>query len=1379
MVRVEIIDNQGSFVSEDPRKGGRISLALVQIINGQQPIRQSLTLTVGTRSGERPEDDQEPGTVFGVEDYIWMAMQGEVGTGDTILNAPGVGDIAPQAGTTMFVGLQMMSPDNGNYEVRLDMAQDGPNDCTGCSDASCGCSDVGCCLAANGQNTWQAAINAGAMTAIPQFRLGLTILVGDTSIVDTAVPDNNDALKLDITPIQSFKVTLNTRDSAGNSRPEGGDSFQVRMYLQEGETACGDYVTPDDGDAQETIDVSQARAWCGPRACGADQLVYTDGRPEQCPPINNRAKRIQTFPETCLASTGNPDGDCVLIPASDTAAGRCDESASCADLGWCTCTYKPERLICTDDMGNPLCQQYNPQQSMRVLSRDGTTETVNGVGGGLPPGSSGVFAAEDLNLGEYVIVSGMLTAQEVVVNQGQPSETKVSLRLYGIYVLVIEGNDPLANLTTSNVIAGQKWVEINDSPKYGRMSKVDCAAVYNEEADPPSPLLGGLVSPLVGSVSDAEGKMCECVAGYEKDTEYRVRNSAEDPESSGLLPGQVVCKPCNKGYYKDGAPSNTLTCQPCPVTTTTVSGRCREKIRAVSSSNRDNGYFSAFGDLTKEDNEWFTTHHDYPGETDCVQEDPTTWDKCRRGSRSWKSDPTDARACEGVTNQGFRGNTAVPNADRTMCTSLATHRTALLNETYQVKACVYEPSLCERGQCTSKSVCQCQDRHYDFRNIYLVCQKTEWFRLEASRDRMDSGGGTPGLRTLDKTGTYCASCPDCVKCYENGTIVLESEYWTFDEDMKMPAPYYWKNWEVPLRSSPQSDAECPADDPYRCPAARDDVKCPGNKCIYVGDERSPNYKHWMITAYKCLHSPGGVGAPTCLGGDWTLAKVGQAQRDAVVFPGTNVACSEDETRQRRGTRPGCDFVPPPQDDGEERARAKYSNGFCLPGSAGTTCAVCGKGYKKDKGGEGCADCEESEQASAQKDTDWGAAFLLFLTTIIVIGLGVFAMKRAKTDDILKIKILIAFGQVMQSFAATYSITWPPVIASFIDQFSIVSFDLFSIGSIECVDAMRWVKTFFAQFSFMVTAPMACLALLFLGFKVTMYRDKKTRAEQGKQSLLEQKIQTIEIQGAWASRAFLLLILIYLKVSATVLEMFRCRSFEPYPPLWGDHPERNEASSVHQITEDIAWKPDQDDSLFGDGRVASDFTDRKGLEKDMLFTCTENTYIVFKAFAVAMVIVYPIGIPALFSGLMFRERDQISDAINQKKFGFLFADYVTMYFMWEILDLMRKLLLSGLMIFFNRGSVGQLLAGMVVALTFLEAQLRLMPYNDLLANIVQIVAFNAIFLNLLGALLTKVKFEDGIDSSLSADFANHFLIFINISVPIVVLFMLAFSVGYDM
>ena len=102
-----------------------------------------------------------------------------------------------------------------------------------------------------------------------------------------------------------------------------------------------------------------------------------------------------------------------------------------------------------------------------------------------------------------------------------------------------------------------------------------------------------------------------------------------------------------------------------------------------------------------------------------------------------------------------------------------------------------------------------------------------------------------------------------------------------------------------------------------------------------------------------------------------------------------------------------------------------------------------------------------------------------------------------------------------------------------------------------------------------------------------------------------------------------------------------------------------------------------------------------------------------------------------------------------------------------------------MIFFQPGSVGQLLVGMIIALIFLELQLRLMPYNDLLANAVQTVAFNAIFLNLLGAVLTKVKMTDGVDSNTTSVFINYFLIFVNVSVPVVVLFMLAFSVGYDM
>jgi len=363
---------------------------------------------------------------------------------------------------------------------------------------------------------------------------------------------------------------------------------------------------------------------------------------------------------------------------------------------------------------------------------------------------------------------------------------------------------------------------------------------------------------------------------------------------------------------------------------------------------------------------------------------------------------------------------------------------------------------------------------------------------------------------------------------------------------------------------------------------------------------------------------------------------------------------------------------------------------------------------------------------------------------------------------------------------------------FIDQFSIVSFDLFTVGNIECFEAMRWVKTFFAQFTFMVLMPWAVTGLLLVGYLVNTWRAKQVRAAAGKMSLLEQKIEHIEITGAWAGRWFLFLIVVYLKVSKTVLEMFQCRKFEPFPVLWEERGARldelgQHAGPLYQKDEDEWWMSDHakerlglvDDSLFGDGREASDFSDREGLEKDMRHYCTESTYSFFYFFALINICIYPAGVPSFFILLMWREREQISDSINQKKYGFLFADYVQMYFLWEVIDLFRKLLLSGLMIFFQPGSVGQLLAGMIIALIFLELQLRLMPYNDLLANAVQTVAFNAIFLNLLGAVLTKVKMTDGVDSNTTSVFINYFLIFVNVSVPVVVLFMLAFSVGYDM
>eukprot|EP01047_Picozoa_sp_COSAG01_P039264 COSAG01_NODE_3235_length_6375_cov_12.478808_1_plen_838_part_10 len=253
--------------------------------------------------------------------------------------------------------------------------------------------------------------------------------------------------------------------------------------------------------------------------------------------------------------------------------------------------------------------------------------------------------------------------------------------------------------------------------------------------------------------------------------------------------------------------------------------------------------------------------------------------------------------------------------------------------------------LCEAGLCDDEATdCKCMNDHYDFRNMLISCIDVAWFRFEESRYM-------PELKKLANTGTACAPCNEdygtaCVKCYENGTIIINEGYWTYMRKDKMDTQYYFKEFEAIERSI------------QRANVARGTLQ---RQLYNLGTLASDKP---AVQAYKCLHSPGG-GGKTCVGGTW------------------------QEYDQGEG---------------------------CSLGATGATCAECALGFKKAD--YGCESCQAEAARVAESETNWAhmgmvAAMVLFTATMIFI-----AMKRAKSDDVLKIKILIAFGQVTQSFAAT-------------------------------------------------------------------------------------------------------------------------------------------------------------------------------------------------------------------------------------------------------------------------------------------------------------------------------------------------------------------------
>ena len=417
---------------------------------------------------------------------------------------------------------------------------------------------------------------------------------------------------------------------------------------------------------------------------------------------------------------------------------------------------------------------------------------------------------------------------------------------------------------------------------------------------------------------------------------------------------------------------------------------------------------------------------------------------------------------------------------------------------------------------------------------------------------------------------------------------------------------------------------------------------------------------------------------------------------------------------------------------------------CGPGSVGPTCSNCAVSWKKGK--RGCEAC-----------TTWvGLAGVNFQELVLATMLGtctVFiaqkAMSMAKPEDIIKTKILISFGQVLTSFAQTYNIEWPPNLRDFIQKFNLINFNIFEIGSLEC--EFPGVKNFYTKFMGTVSMPVGLLALIYVMYKSKMKAIDVMRKQDFMKSMLEIKIEDIEITGAYASRGFFVMIFLYLKVSQTTLDVFKCRTFKP-----SDEFSKNPANAHNPL-----------------------LTDRSYLEADLTLPCAGNaTYSIFYTAGIAFVFIYPVGVPLVFAWLMFRERDQIHDAVNKKKYGFLFKDYAMAFFFWEIWDLIRKILLSGILIFFNRGSVGQMVCAMMIALFALELQLAIMPYDSQTANYVQVLSFNCIYLTLLGALLLKVDMVQGIDGPLAHLFSEIFLIGCNAGVPVICVFLTLYEIGYE-
>eukprot|EP01050_Picozoa_sp_SAG11_P003620 SAG11_NODE_209_length_12331_cov_3.126226_3_plen_980_part_00 len=641
--------------------------------------------------------------------------------------------------------------------------------------------------------------------------------------------------------------------------------------------------------------------------------------------------------------------------------------------------------------------------------------------------------------------------------------------------------------------------------------------------------------------------------------------------------------------------------------------------------------------------------------------------------------------------------------------------------------CAYTTHTLETGA-DHIDLCICEPGFYDYKSWDLACREEDYappYTLYRAVDQQLDYGAAEFAASF---GDECWPCDErCFTCFGNKSIAVKPGWWGYPRDRRMnqlpdkvlgedhPGPKEAGGWYWTTSSDPR-----------------------------VGTTRRP------LTVYHCKGMAKETGA--CIGG---------IDDDPSVEHG------------RYFMENGAVII---QDGGWYGGNTWGGEAACKAGSMAATCGGCQPYWLK--GDNGCEPCSEDQGIKVDIE--------LFLLAAILFGFAAKAfmklLEKATAQDLLLGKILLAFAQVVQSFALTYSVTWPPDLLAFLTKLQIVNFDIFEIGNLECL--LPGLKNFYTKFLCTVFIPVGLSVLVFLKF---LHHRRKLKRSRFKfhiaASLLEEKIEAIEISGGYASKFFFVLIVTYLKTSATVLEMFKCRQFEPIPWAWVDDSDSMndyaegylEGRSAGGVDENGDWI--YLDPPFGDD-LAAPWTNRKFIESDLRLSCTDLRYGFFFWFAIVGVIVYPVGVPSIFFGLMFRERDQIHDAINKMKYGFLFGDYQPSFFMWEIFDLVRKLVLSGLMIFFNRGSVTQVVMAMLLSLFFLQAQVRLAPYAFAVANTTQLISFNSIFFTLFGALLLKVDMEKGKDTDIDKWFCDNFVLFACMAVPAFASAAVVVRVGFE-
>ena len=525
-------------------------------------------------------------------------------------------------------------------------------------------------------------------------------------------------------------------------------------------------------------------------------------------------------------------------------------------------------------------------------------------------------------------------------------------------------------------------------------------------------------------------------------------------------------------------------------------------------------------------------------------------------------------------------------------------------------------------------------------------------------------------------------------------------------------------------------------------------RCPGDATECFADTIVLDKGYWALTSNSEDMTECPMGENACVGG---VQSSSGRSLGPIVGTINSVSSSSEFNGQQQLLVHSALYVLPAEHTTLDYIKVydvDSNTSICNEGYGGILCAICDEGYYYSPGSNTCEVCEEggintfiivllcvigvmlcipvvllvlSWTGTSTLDTvvtnmSVSALMYMFYIKFVTVrkpGEDETEAERDKREEHInsmflrimpKFKIFISMLQITSSMPAVLGMSFPPFFTNITSIFGLLNLDIVANLGLSC----RFKNIDYVDYLILTClGPMICSLSLAVMYSCHRFM------------LMSRRVHYEEVAKVYAKYLLVFLMGTYLalpSISVYIFQMFSCQDIDP------------------------------DDALAGEDLY---------LRADLSIKCGSPRHIHGITFATLMIIVYPIGVPLMYWWLLHHVKEGVmnrTENISPKlrlaimPTSFLYSSYEPQFWYWEIVETIRRIMMTGVIVLVAQGTSLQIVVTMLLALFFIKMYSHFTPFNDEILDTDAEFAQYQVFFVLFIALLMK---EDSIPSMRSA------------------------------